>query len=118
MDIIEKKLVVIICIFLIDVIEKVNFGYSGMLMGVVLMVYMLWIKFMNVSLVNSGWFNCDCFVLFVGYGLVFLYSMFYLSGFDFSIEDFKGFCQWGSKISGYLEFGYIVGVDVIIGLFG
>lgn len=32
-----------ICILFIDVIEKVNFGYLGMLMGVVLMVYILWI---------------------------------------------------------------------------
>lgn len=78
-----------ICLLFIDMIEKVNLGYLGMLMGVVLMVYMLFVKYLVFNLVNLEWFNCDCFVLLVGYGFVLFYSMFYLFGYDVKMEDLK-----------------------------
>ncbi len=52
---------------------------------------------MNVSPANPGWFNRDRFVLSAGHGSALLYSMLHLSGFDLSIEDLKGFRQWGDK---------------------
>lgn len=54
------------------------------------MVYVFWNKFLNVNLkISCNWINCDCFVLLVGYGLVFFYSLFYLVGYDLLIDDLK-----------------------------
>lgn len=39
-----------LCVLSIDIIEKVNFGYLGLFMGVVLMVYILWICYLNFNL--------------------------------------------------------------------
>lgn len=44
--------------------------------------------------------------------------MFYLSGYNVLVEDLKSFCKLNSKILGYFEFGYMDGVEVIIGFLG
>lgn len=108
MDTIEKKSVATIRTLSIDAIEKANSGHPGMPMGAAPMAYTLWTKFMNVSPANPGWFNRDRFVLSAGHGSALLYSMLHLSGFDLSIEDLKGFRQWGSKTPGHPEFGHTV----------
>lgn len=62
-------------------------------MGVVLMVYVLWNKYMNINFkISCNWINRDCFIFFVGYGFVMLYSLLYLVGYDFLIDDLKNFC--------------------------
>ncbi|MDZ5720439.1 transketolase [Bacillus inaquosorum] len=118
MDTIEKKSVATIRTLSIDAIEKANSGHPGMPMGTAPMAYTLWTKFMNVSPANPGWFNRDRFVLSAGHGSALLYSMLHLSGFDLSIEDLKGFRQWGSKTPGHPEFGHTAGVDATTGPLG
>ncbi|MEG7333908.1 transketolase [Bacillus sp. 0102A] len=118
MDTIEKKSVATIRTLSIDAIEKANSGHPGMPMGAAPMAYTLWTKFMNVSPANPGWFNRDRFVLSAGHGSALLYSMLHLSGFDLSIEDLKGFRQWGSKTPGHPEFGHTAGVDATTGPLG
>lgn len=58
----------IVWFLVIDVINKFNFGYFGLLMGCVLMGYVIFCEVMMYNLKNMKWFNCDWFVLFVGYG--------------------------------------------------
>ncbi|KAF1681311.1 MULTISPECIES: transketolase [Bacillus] len=118
MDTIEKKSVATIRTLSIDAIEKANSGHPGMPMGAAPMAYTLWTKFMNVSPANPSWFNRDRFVLSAGHGSALLYSMLHLSGFDLSIEDLKGFRQWGSKTPGHPEFGHTAGVDATTGPLG
>ncbi|MCI3985983.1 transketolase [Bacillus sp. K7] len=118
MDTIEKKSVATIRTLSIDAIEKANSGHPGMPMGTAPMAYTLWTKFLNVSPSNPGWFNRDRFVLSAGHGSALLYSMLHLSGFDLSIEDLKGFRQWGSKTPGHPEFGHTAGVDATTGPLG
>lgn len=70
-----------------------NLGYFGLLMGVVLMVYVFWIKYLKVNLIIfRNWVDCDCFVFLVGYGFVMLYSLLYLLGYNVIIDDLKNFC--------------------------
>ncbi|PRP53444.1 transketolase [Bacillus halotolerans] len=118
MDTIEKKSVATIRTLSIDAIEKANSGHPGMPMGAAPMAYTLWTKFMNVNPANPGWFNRDRFVLSAGHGSALLYSMLHLSGYDLSIEDLKGFRQWGSKTPGHPEFGHTAGVDATTGPLG
>lgn len=82
----------LICVLLMDMIEKVNFGYFGLLMGVVLMVFLFWKNYLKFNLEYLIWFNCDCFVLLVGYGLVMFYSLLYLFGYDLLMSELKNFC--------------------------
>ncbi|MCY7945466.1 transketolase [Bacillus atrophaeus] len=118
MDTIEKKSVATIRTLSIDAIEKANSGHPGMPMGAAPMAYTLWTKIMNVSPKNPGWFNRDRFVLSAGHGSMLLYSMLHLSGYDLSIDDLKGFRQWGSKTPGHPEYGHTAGVDATTGPLG
>lgn len=108
-----------IWMLVVDVINKFNSGYFGLLMGCVFMGYVFWDKFFKYNFKNLKWFNCDCFVFFVGYGCMLFYVLLYFIGYDFVfIEDIKQFWQWGFKILGYFEIFEIFGVEVIIGFLG
>ncbi|WP_102271360.1 transketolase [Cytobacillus massiliigabonensis] len=102
----------------IDAIEKANSGHPGMPMGAAPMAYTLWTRFMNHNPKNPNWFNRDRFVLSAGHGSMLLYSLLHLSGYDVSMEDIKGFRQWGSKTPGHPEFGHTPGVDATTGPLG
>ncbi|MFD9625751.1 transketolase [Peribacillus muralis] len=102
----------------IDAIEKANSGHPGMPMGAAPMAYKLWTDYMNHNPKNPDWFNRDRFVLSAGHGSMLLYSLLHLSGYGLSIDDLKGFRQWGSKTPGHPEFGHTAGVDATTGPLG
>lgn len=102
----------------IDAIEKANSGHPGMPMGAAPMAYTLWTRYMNHNPKNPNWFNRDRFVLSAGHGSMLLYSLLHLSGYDVSMDDIKGFRQWGSKTPGHPEFGHTPGVDATTGPLG
>lgn len=116
-DEMDIKVVNVIWVFSIDMIEYVEFGYFGMLFDVVLMVYVMYKKYLWIDFKYLNWLNCDWFVLFVGYSLLMLYVMLYLVGYGIIVDDLKNFRCFDSLILGYLEL-IIFGVDVVIGLFG
>ncbi|XXM71791.1 transketolase [Lysinibacillus sphaericus] len=102
----------------IDAIEKANSGHPGMPMGAAPMAYALWTRFMNHNPKNPEWFNRDRFVLSAGHGSMLLYSLLHLSGYDVSMDDIKGFRQWGSKTPGHPEYGHTPGVEATTGPLG
>ncbi|MED3912407.1 transketolase [Peribacillus simplex] len=102
----------------IDAIEKANSGHPGMPMGAAPMAYKLWTEYMNHNPKNPDWFNRDRFVLSAGHGSMLLYSLLHLSGYGLSIDDLKGFRQWGSKTPGHPEYGHTAGVDATTGPLG
>ncbi|AOH54675.1 transketolase [Peribacillus muralis] len=102
----------------IDAIEKANSGHPGMPMGAAPMAYKLWTEYMNHNPKNPDWFNRDRFVLSAGHGSMLLYSLLHLSGYGLTIDDLKGFRQWGSKTPGHPEFGHTAGVDATTGPLG
>ncbi|WP_110111881.1 transketolase [Bacillus sp. CGMCC 1.16541] len=102
----------------IDAIEKANSGHPGMPMGAAPMAYSLWTQFMNHNPKNPEWFNRDRFVLSAGHGSALLYSLLHLAGYDVSMDDLKGFRQWGSKTPGHPEYGHTPGVEATTGPLG
>ncbi|MBM7701966.1 transketolase [Metabacillus iocasae] len=102
----------------IDAIEKANSGHPGMPMGAAPMTYSLWTQFMNHNPKNPEWFNRDRFVLSAGHGSALLYSMLHLAGYDVTMDDLKGFRQWGSKTPGHPEYGHTPGVEATTGPLG
>lgn len=102
----------------IDSVENANSGHPGMPMGAAPMAYSLWMKFMDQNPGNPNWFNRDRFVLSAGHGSMLLYSLLHLSGYDLSMEDLKGFRQWGSRTPGHPEYGHTPGVEATTGPLG
>jgi transketolase len=102
----------------IDMVEKAQSGHPGMPMGAAPMAYELWAKHMNHNPANPKWFNRDRFVLSAGHGSALLYSLLHLAGYGLTIEDLKGFRQWGSKTPGHPEYGHTVGVEATTGPLG
>lgn len=101
-----------------DSVENANSGHPGMPMGAAPMAYSLWMKFMDQNPRNPEWFNRDRFVLSAGHGSMLLYSLLHVSGYDLSIEDLKGFRQWGSRTPGHPEYKHTQGVEATTGPLG
>ncbi|WP_373896094.1 transketolase [Virgibacillus natechei] len=102
----------------IDAIENASSGHPGLPMGAAPMAYTLWTDFMNHNPKNSKWFNRDRFVLSAGHGSMLLYSLLHLSGYEVTIDDLKGFRQWGSKTPGHPEIHHTEGVEATTGPLG
>ncbi|WP_138414671.1 transketolase [Aquibacillus sediminis] len=102
----------------IDAIENANSGHPGLPMGAAPMAYTLWTEFMNHNPKNSKWFNRDRFVLSAGHGSMLLYSLLHLSGYNVTMDDLKGFRQWGSKTPGHPEVHHTDGVEATTGPLG
>jgi transketolase len=115
---IEKKAINTIRTLSIDAINKANSGHPGLPMGAAPMAYTLWTKFLKHNPDHPKWFDRDRFVLSAGHGSMLLYSLLHLHGYDVSIEDIKGFRQWGSKTPGHPEYGHTPGVEATTGPLG
>ncbi|WP_409292448.1 transketolase [Peribacillus sp. SCS-37] len=102
----------------IDAIQKANSGHPGLPMGAAPMAYTLWTQFMNHNPKNPDWFNRDRFVLSAGHGSMLLYSLLHLSGYGVTMDDIKGFRQWGSKTPGHPEYKHTPGVEATTGPLG
>jgi transketolase len=102
----------------VDAVEKANSGHPGMPMGDAAMAYALWTKFLRHNPKNPGWMGRDRFVLSAGHGSMLLYSLLHLTGYDITIDDLKGFRQWGSKTPGHPEYDIEIGVETTTGPLG
>lgn len=101
-----------------EAIQKANSGHPGLPMGAAPMAYELWANQMNHNPKDPEWVNRDRFVLSAGHGSMLIYSLLHLFGYGLTIEDLKGFRQWGSKTPGHPEFGHTVGVETTTGPLG
>lgn len=102
----------------VDAVEKANSGHPGLPMGAAAFTYTLWTKFLNFNPTDAQWLNRDRFVLSAGHGSMLLYSLLYLTGYDLSLDDLKGFRQWHSKTPGHPEHGHTEGVETTTGPLG
>lgn len=99
----------------IDTVEKAKSGHPGLPMGSAPMAYVLWTRFMHHNPSNPNWFNRDRFVLSAGHGSALLYSLLHLMEYGVSIDDLKGFRQWGSLTPGHPEYMHTPGVETTTG---
>jgi transketolase len=82
------------------------------------MAYVLWTKFLRHNPHNPSWPNRDRFLLSAGHGSALLYALLHMTGYNLSLEDLKGFRQWGSKTPGHPEYGRTPGVEATTGPLG
>ena len=102
----------------IDAVQKANSGHPGLPLDAAPMAYVLWSRFLRHNPRNTHWPDRDRFVLSAGHGSMLLYSLLYLTGYDLSLEDIKGFRQWGSRTPGHPEFRLTPGVELTTGPLG
>jgi transketolase len=102
----------------VDAVEKANSGHPGAPMGMAVMAYTLWARFLQHNPGNPDWANRDRFLLSAGHASMLLYALLYLTGYDLSLEDIENFRQWGSRTPGHPEYGLTPGVEATTGPLG
>lgn len=86
-------------------------------MGLAPTAHVLFNKFLRFTAKNPRWANRDAFLLSNGHSCALEYSIMYLCGYDYSIDDLKHFRQLHSKTPGHPEAG-MPGIEVTTGPLG
>jgi transketolase len=102
----------------VDTVEKAKSGHPGAPLGCAPIAYLLFHKLMKHNPAHSKWPDRDRFVLSNGHASALLYSALFLSGYKLTLDDLKGFRQWGSRTPGHPEFGHADGVEATTGPLG
>ena len=102
----------------VDAVQKANSGHPGAPLGCAPIAYLLFHKLMKHNPEHSKWADRDRFVLSNGHASALLYGTLFLSGYDVTIDDLKGFRQWESKTPGHPEYGDTDGVEATTGPLG
>jgi transketolase len=101
-----------------DAVQKADSGHPGTPMALAPLAYVLWTQHLRYNPADPKWLNRDRFVLSAGHASMLLYSVFYLTGYDLTLDDIKQFRQWESKTPGHPEYGYTPGVETTTGPLG
>ncbi len=102
-----------------DAVEKAKSGHPGMPMGTADLATVLFTRHLKFDPTDPHWADRDRFVLSAGHGSMLIYALLYLLGYeDMSIEEIKGFRQFGSRTPGHPEFGHTAGIETTTGPLG
>lgn len=114
----DEKRIDTIRMLSIDAVQKANSGHPGMPLGAAATAYTLWSRHLRYNPKDPDWFDRDRFVLSAGHASMLLYSLLFLSGYDLSLDDLKGFRQLHSRTPGHPEKNDTPGVEVTTGPLG
>ena len=101
-----------------DSVQRAGVGHPGTAMALAPLAHTLFTRFLKVNPADPLWPDRDRFVLSAGHACVLQYSLLHLTGFDLSLDDLRGFRQWGSRTPGHPERGHTPGVEVTTGPLG
>ena len=99
----------------VDAIENAKCGHPGAPLGCAPIAYALFGKIMKHNPTHSRWADRDRFVLSGGHASMLLYGSLFLSGYKLTLDDLKGFRQYGTLTPGHPEFGVTDGVEATTG---
>jgi transketolase len=102
----------------IDATEASGDGHPGMPMGSAAMGYALFRHVMRHDPQEPRWWDRDRYVQSAGHGSMLQYALLHLTGYDVSIDDLRGYRQWGSITPGHPEAGHTPGVETTTGPLG
>jgi transketolase len=102
----------------VDMVEKAKSGHPGAPLGCSPITYLLFHKLMKHNPAHSKWPDRDRFVLSNGHASALIYGTLFLSGYKLTLDDLKGFRQWGSITPGHPESQETDGVEVTTGPLG
>jgi transketolase len=101
-----------------DAVQKADSGHPGTPMALAPLAYVLWGRHLRYNPKDPDWLNRDRFILSAGHASMLLYSVFYLTGYDLTLDDIKQFRQWESRTPGHPEYGCTPGVETTTGPLG
>ena len=114
----ETKIINTIRLFAIDMISEAKSGHPGTPLGCAPTIYVLWCKIMRFNPKNPLLYDRDRFILSNGHACAILYSILYLLGYNYSIDDLKNFRKINSITSGHPEFNQKLGIETTTGPLG
>lgn len=114
---IDKLAISTIRLLSVDQVDAAQAGHPGMPLGMAPAAHVVF-QNMKFNPKDPNWINRDRFVLSNGHGCALLYSMLYLYGYDYTIDDLKKFRSLNSKTPGHPEKGHCPGVEVTTGPLG
>ena len=112
------KIINTLRVLCVDIVDKSNSGHPGMPLGCAPTMFVLWCFIMNFNHEEPTWENRDRFILSNGHGCALLYSMLYLLGYNYSIEDLQNFRKLHSKTPGHPEYNKSLGIEISTGPLG
>jgi transketolase len=101
-----------------DAPRAANSGHSGTAMALAPLAHVLFTRVMRHDPAEPHWPDRDRFVLSNGHASILLYSMLYLTGYGLTLDDLRGFRQFGSRTPGHPELRHTPGVEVTTGPLG
>lgn len=113
----DRKTIETIRVLAADVTANAKSGHPGAPMGLAAVAHTLWHYIMKFNAKNPNWFNRDRFVLSNGHACVLQYTMLFLHGYDYTLDDLKHFRKLGSKTPGHPE-RELPGIEVTTGPLG
>jgi transketolase len=102
----------------IDATQASGDGHPGMPMGAAAMGYVLFRHVMKHDPREPLWWDRDRYVQSAGHGSMLQYSLLHLSGYRVSMDDLRGYRQWGSITPGHPELHHTEGVETTTGPLG
>jgi transketolase len=115
---VDKLAVDVIRGLAMDAVEEAGSGHPGTAMSLAPAAYLLFQRLLRHDPTDPDWLGRDRFVLSCGHSSLTLYIQLYLSGYGLTIEDLKGYRQWGSLTPGHPEHGHTPGVETTTGPLG
>ena len=103
----------------LDAVAAANSGHSGMPMGMADVATVLFANHLKFDPHAPHWPDRDRFILSAGHGSMLLYALLYLTGYvDITLDQIKGFRQWGMRTAGHPEYGHAGGIETTTGPLG
>lgn len=102
----------------VDIVDNSNSGHPGMPLGCAPTIFVLYCMIMKFNFEDPLWNLRDRFILSNGHGCALLYSILYLTGYNYSKEDLQNFRQIHSKTPGHPEYNKNLGIEVSTGPLG
>jgi transketolase len=102
----------------VDMINFANSGHPGMPLGCAPTIFVLYCMIMKFNFEDPLWDLRDRFILSNGHGCALLYSILYLTGYNYCIEDLRKFRKLHSKTPGHPEYNKKLGIEISTGPLG
>ena len=115
---IEQLAIDTIKVLAMDAVQEANSGHPGTPMALAPVGYVLWTRHLRHNPRDPLWADRDRFVLSAGHASMLIYSLLHLTGYDLTLDDIRGFRQWGSRTPGHPEFDHTPGVETTTGPLG
>ena len=114
----DRRAVDLIRVLAMDAVEAAGSGHPGTAMSLAPAAYLLFQRILRHDPADPHWPGRDRFVLSCGHSSLTLYLQLYLSGYGLTLDDIRGYRQWGSLTPGHPEHGHTPGVETTTGPLG